>query len=458
MTRRRRCASRDFPQSFIRPMPGSRERILDALETYRRSPARTPDRRRGVQLARGLSLAGPGTARHGGGLPELPSFLTGTPDLELPFWSPRYDASLGAVQDAMAQDIDNDELLKVSNIRANDISSSTWHRGHTQGIALGSGVLLTSVEEKRTASNESYSGHLQVYSLPIADGDSPIFERKLFEDTPGAVAGHRWSHAVVGQGVIGKAVTDYLDNVHPNLIGMLTPLTHGLQGAGLPDPPNDGAPTDLRDKFGNVISTHFVHNLEQHENDKRPELQAPALIVFNGNLYLVAVRHQFLYVYQLHWMGAANSDAVVVWEKLVELDTMDTDECIREGDYDNLDFPNYDAINLLQTEEGHVLLLGSHAHWLDTWHLGLLNPRPPGEPVPKAERPVLTKLAICDQNWVNGAGADLFQQGLATFQNAGDKNTIGFAAAPKDYTHIQCGNAFGDAMCTDIYFWERHFG
>lgn len=444
----RRC-NLDLPQSFIRPRPGGRERILEALETFRRSPAQPRDRRGGVRLAPDLHLAGPGTARHGGSLPELPSFLSSAADLELPFWSPRYDASLGAVQDAMAQDIDNDELLKVSNIRANDISNSTVHRGHTQGIALGSGVLLTSVEEKRVASNESYSGHLQVYSLPIAGGDSPIFERKLFEDTPGAVAGHRWSHAVVGQGVIGKAVTDDQDNVHPNLIGMLTPLTHGLQGAGLPAFPNDGAPTDLRDKFGNVISSHFVHFGDQHPDDKRPELQAPALIVFNGNLYLVAVRHQFLYVYQLHWMGAANSDAVVVWERLVALDTMN--DCTRDGGYDNLDFPNYDAINLLQTEEGHVLLLGSHAHWLDTWHLGLLNP-------PGAEKPVLTKLAICDQNWVNGAGADLFQQGLATFQNAGNKNTIGFAAAPKDYTHIQCGNAFGDAMCTDIYFWERHFG
>jgi hypothetical protein len=169
----RRC-NLDLPPSFIRPRPGSRERILDALETLRRSPARPRDRRGGVRIAPGLHLAAPGTARHGGTLPELPSFLTSTADLELPFWSPRYDASLASVQDAMAQDIDNDELLKVSNIRANHISSSSIHRGHTQGIALGSGVLLTSVEEKRVASNESYSGHLQVYSLPIADGESGV--------------------------------------------------------------------------------------------------------------------------------------------------------------------------------------------------------------------------------------------------------------------------------------------
>ena len=192
--------------------------------------------------------------------------------------------------------------------------------------------------------------------------------------------------------------------------------------------------------------------------------------MFDGHLYLLAVRHAFLYVYELHWFGGANANAGVVWQRLVAMNTHNPDECITAGNPmgDHVDFPNYDAVNLLLTDEGNVFLLGSHERWLDTWHLGLLNPplqtdedgQPlPGEEKEKENLPRLEKVAIMDQNWLGELDKnDLFGEGCAIARMPGAaRKTVGFWALPHDYRHSNCDEVVGFNMCADVYTWERTF-
>ncbi len=451
---KRRCR----PKSFIQPTPGGRERAWEALRSLSGASAPfVPSTQSFVQLAPNLYLAVAGApVLHGGPAePMLPgSFVdAGASDMELPFWSPKYDASFDEIIDALKQDIDNDELGKISDIKANGISDSLIHRGHSEGIAMGGGRLITSVQEKRVASDEHYSGHVQIYFTPVDDDSTADIEFKTADHTPDD---EKWSHAVIGQGVLGKDITDSQGNLIPDEIGMLCPLTHGLMG-DVPASPHNGAPTDLIDGDGNRLSTHWHTEGLAHPGDSRPELQVPALIVFKGRLYLVALRHQFLYVYEIHWFGGANADGVAVWEKLVTLNTSNPNECITEKlSGTPVDLENYEAINLLLTDENDVFLLGSHERWLDTWHLGLLNPK---GPLTDENKPRLTKVAIMDQNWASHPDKDdLFGQGCAIARMPGDeRKTVGFWALPHDYRHSNCDNITGDPMCATVYTWERKF-
>lgn len=443
----------DLPPSFMRADADRRDEVLDKLAAWRRRAPRDAEAAcRGLRLGPGLFLGGSGGAQHGG-VPPLPSFfdtLT-APDMPIPFRSPIYEADIEAIVETLDRDVENDELLKISKLRANDISSKQFRRGHMQGVAMGAGRVLTSVEEKAVASDDVFGGHLQIFADPINDGDSAGIELDLHDDVPG----DHWPHAVIGQGVLGKAVSDSSGVLFPDEIGMLCPLTHGIKGATVPLPPFDGAPTDLRDRNGRIINT-FWHRKQlelPHEDDGRPELQAPATIVFNDRLYLVSVRHEFLYVYELIWMGGANADAMVAWDRKVAIDTSRTSgklqECITRHPSGNpAKFENYDAVNLLLNAQGHVLLLGSHARWCDIWHLGVLNP-------PGGAFPVLTKMGFMEQNWVHGT--DLFEEGLAIGQPNGELDRIGFLAAPFDYRHSRCTNPFGNPMCTHLWFFERQF-
>jgi len=372
--------------------------------------------------------------------------------MELPFWSPRYDATFDAVAAALNQNVDNGELAKLSDIRALDISNDLLHRGHSQGIAVGRGRLITSVQEKWL--NKYYSGHVQIYEFPVSDGMSPSKEFKTADHTPDKT---NWSHAVIEQGVLGKDVVNHQGILFPDEIGMLCPLTHGSMSDELRDPPHDGSPTDLVDRDGNRISTYWLRRSGDlgdiaHADEKRAELGAPALIVFNNRLYLLAVRHSFIYVYELHWFGGANAGAHVVWQQLVAINTHNESVTTQgpSGEFKN--FPNYDAANLLLTDEGNVFLLGSHEEWLDTWHLGQLNP-------PKPQEPTLTKVAVMAQNWSGKLSKnDLFGEGCAIARMPGAaRKTVGFWALPHDYRHSNCDEVVGFNMCADVYTWERTF-
>ncbi len=319
---------------------------------------------------------------------------------------------------------------------------------------MGRGRIITSVQEKRAPGNKYFSGHLQIYSTPVLDDMSPMIEFKTADHTPKKT---KWSHAVVGQGVLGKDVIDNNGIVYPDELGMMCPLTHGCMG-DLRDPPHDGAPTDLIDRDGNRLSTFWQRRTGHETNvalmsDGRPELQVPAVIVYRGHLYLVALRHQFLYVYKLHWIGAANADAACVWQRIVALDTSDPDQVDTvKPSGKRVEFPNYEAINLLLTDAGDVFMLASHRRWLDTWHIGVLNS--PGV------KPRLTKVAIMEQDWPGELSKnDLFGQGCAIARMPGDaRDTVGFWALPHDYRHSNCDDIFGNPMCTNIYTWERKLG
>jgi len=368
--------------------------------------------------------------------------------MPLPFWSPVYRATVEAVRDALKPDVSNSELGKISDIRAHEISWLLHRRGHTQGIAVGAGRVLVSVEEKKVSSKKSYDGHFLVYQTPLQSGDGASVEINLRDDLPG----DGWPHAVVGQGVLGRSISDSVGRHFPNELGMLCPVTNGRQG-DFPGDPFDGAPTDLRDRDGRRIATHWHREADVYPGDERYELQTPAMIVFKGRLYLVALRHQYLYVYEIHWFGGASADAATVWEQVVALDISSDDDCRTEhpgGTYAK--FESYGSINLLLAEEGNVFLLCTHDRWLDTWHMGLLNP--PGA-IDDENRPTLTKIAVMEHNWAGGA--DLFEQGVAIFQHPEDNRRVGFLSAPWDFRHSRCPNPTDTAMCTNLWAWDREF-
>jgi hypothetical protein len=445
-------------ESFLREVPDDRERVLDALATHCRDPRQHQTPGGGVQLAPDLYLAGRRSIEGGRDPDDLWLSLGGVAEMPLPFWSPKYDAGVDSVIDALSQDIDNDELGRISDIRADHISSTLSHRGHSQGIAVGQNRIITSVQEKRDF--DHFSGHLQVYFAPVFDGDVADIEFKTGGHTPDR---ERWSHAVIGQGVIGRDVVDGDGVVHSDQIHMMCPFTNGSMG-DIAEPPHDGAPTDLIDRDGNRLATYWHRRSGKFPNqalsNDRPELQTPALFAFRGRLYLIALRHQFLYVYRLHWFGGADADATVVWQRIVALDTSDEDQCKTvKPSGKRVEFPHYDAINMLLMDEGHVFLLGSHERWLDTWHVGVLNPPTKVNPGEKPLKPKLTKVAIMDQNWNEIKKNDLFGEACAIARMPGDeRKTVGFWAMPHDYRHSNCDDKTGDPMCAHIYTWQREFG
>lgn len=445
---KRACTS-SLSESFLVPGPSRREDILAQYLAGFGARAsslliqRLPPRQQSINRLTGMGgpVAGPLDL-----LPSSSDFAIA--EMPLPFFSERFPASVEAIVDALSEDIRNDELGKIERIVVEDVSASLGRRCHTQGIAVGAGRVLISCAEKGLLSNSPiHDGHLLVYPTPLGDGDGPTVHVVLDDEFPG----NHWGHAVIGQGVFGKAVTDGAGNHFPDEIGMLCPVVNGLRG-GIPPAPFNGTPVQLRDRNGASAGLfwHVEQNLHVRNGsqDNNPDFACSALIVFGGRLYFLGLRHQFLYVYELHWFGAANRDAAVVAELIVSLDCTNSDECRTQNiDGEHRNWEEYESVNLLQNEEGSVLLLGAHKEWMDTWHLGVLNP--------KQGLPTLTKLCISDQNW-KGQGKDLFFEGVAYFRHGDDPNRIGFVASPWDYRHSRCGS-LGATMCTNLWTWERRF-
>lgn len=314
-------------------------------------------------------------------------------------------------------------------------------------------MITSCVTKGPVAGSDTYEGFLQVYD--VSDGLFPFTKQHV---EAREIADPPWQHAVVGQGVLGNRVTTASGVVLPDTIRMLVPVVLGREGpVGAPSSPCNGSFVDLRDRDGGLVA-RFCHTFENAglNNDTKPDLSCCALIVFSGRLYLLGIRHEFLYVYRIHWFGGANADAVVFARLQVALNVKTDCDLKRPGGA-SVDWPTYANVNLLQTDSGDVFMLCGHDEWLDTWHLGALNLNPLGEHAESAAafvKPQITKIAIMDQNW-KFQPKDLFEEGVAIFQDADQPNRIRFIATPWDYRKSRCSPLSSSIMCTHFWGWSR---
>lgn len=263
----------------------------------------------------------------------------------LPFWTSSYDASSELVTEVFNDDDgvwprpSDEGFIRKTNWPV----PSVLFECHSQGMAVGAGRALMSCMQQRPDGRGEREGWILVLDI-----DTETMWLK-------SVGDRAHPHPAIGQGVLGGAVKDRLGSLYPAEITMLVPCVNSKSGSG-----NQGCSSvpnvDLYDQNGDWIFGFCHEPFAGASGRDAEDLAACALLARAGKLYLLAVRHEHLYIYRIYWFGPARRSAHIDARLLV---VQNVDELQRrDGGAGSAGWRHaYNSINLFRNKQGQLFMM-----------------------------------------------------------------------------------------------------